>query len=268
MNFKKVLLRTGLVLGTVLVATVLTEAGQKADAATYSGNLVNKSELTIGLEGTYKPYSYRANGKLTGFEVDLGKALAKQLGLKAKFVPTKWDSLIAGVGASKYDVVLNNITETAERKKNYIFSNPYIYSRYALITPKKAKITNINKIKNKTFAEGTGTNNAILAKKYGAKIVSSGEFSTSLSLIRQGRVDGTINSAEAYYAYAKSNKTSDLNFKDLSKQVAPVKVSALLNKNNTKLQKRINKALKTLRSNGTLKKLSKKYFGEDITKKP
>ncbi|EJF00533.1 transporter substrate-binding domain-containing protein [Liquorilactobacillus mali] len=258
----------------VLVATIAIAFGiftvltSKVNASSYKDDLINKDQLTIGLEGTYKPYSYRSNGKLTGFEVDLGKALAKQMGVKVKFVPTKWDSLIAGVGASKYDIVLNNITQTPERKKVYIFSNPYIYSRYTVISSKKNKINNLKEIKNKKFAEGTGTNNEILAKKYKAKIVSSGDFATSLSLIRQGRVQGTINAAEAYYAYAKTNKVSDLHFKDLSKQVKPVKISALLNKKNKKLQKRINKALKTLKDNGTLKKLSEKYFGSDITKKP
>ncbi|KRN30212.1 transporter substrate-binding domain-containing protein [Liquorilactobacillus mali] len=269
MKKRNFILRIEVLVATIaIVFGIFTVLTPKANASSYKDDLINKDQLTIGLEGTYKPYSYRSNGKLTGFEVDLGKALAKQMGVKVKFVPTKWDSLIAGVGASKYDIVLNNITQTPERKKVYIFSNPYIYSRYAVISSKKNKINNLKEIKNKKFAEGTGTNNEILAKKYKATIVSSGDFATSLSLIRQGRVQGTINAAEAYYAYAKTNKVSDLHFKDLSKQVKPVKISALLNKKNKKLQKRINKALKTLKDNGTLKKLSEKYFGSDITKKP
>ncbi|MBZ2406486.1 MAG: transporter substrate-binding domain-containing protein [Liquorilactobacillus hordei] len=269
MRKRNFILKLELLVASVVVALgIFTVLPTKTNASSYKDDLITKDQLTIGLEGTYKPYSYRSNGKLTGFEVDLGKALAKQLGVKVKFVPTKWDSLIAGVGSSKYDVVLNNITQTPERKKVYIFSNPYIYSRYALISAKNNKISSLKEVKNKKFAEGTGTNNEILAKKYKAKIVSSGDFATSLSLIRQGRVAGTINAAEAYYAYAKTNKVSDLHFKDLSKQVKPVKISALLNKKNKKLQGRINKALKTLRNDGTLKKLSKKYFGSDITKQP
>ena len=64
-----------------------------------TAELINKNELTIGLEGTYAPFSYRKDGKLEGFEVELGKALAKKIGVKAKFVPTQWDSLIAGLGS-------------------------------------------------------------------------------------------------------------------------------------------------------------------------
>ena len=68
-----------------------------------TAELINKNELTIGLEGTYAPFSYRKDGKLEGFEVELGKALAKKIGVKAKFVPTQWDSLIAGLGSQKFD---------------------------------------------------------------------------------------------------------------------------------------------------------------------
>lgn len=58
---------------------------------------------------------------MTGFEVELGKQLAKEMGLKAKFVPTKWDGLIAGLDTGKYDVVLNNVTITKERKRKIPF---------------------------------------------------------------------------------------------------------------------------------------------------
>jgi len=68
-------------------------------------SLVKKGTLTIGLEGTYAPFSYRQDGKLKGFEVDLAKKVAEKAGLKAKFVPTAWDGLIAGIGANKFDVV-------------------------------------------------------------------------------------------------------------------------------------------------------------------
>lgn len=118
MKLKQTFTKLGLTLLTGAAFLGVLGATSSSKAANYQGNLVSQKQLTIGLEGTYKPYSYRQDGKLTGFEVKLGQALAKKLGLKAKFVPTKWDSLVAGVGADKYDLVLNNITQTPERKKN------------------------------------------------------------------------------------------------------------------------------------------------------
>ena len=91
-----------------------------------TAELINKNELTIGLEGTYAPFSYRKDGKLEGFEVELGKALAKKIGVKAKFVPTQWDSLIAGLGSQKFDLVLNDISETPARKKVYKIGRAHV----------------------------------------------------------------------------------------------------------------------------------------------
>lgn len=111
-----------------LVTFTLTACtGTSSDTSKNSdvtAELINKNELTIGLEGTYAPFSYRKDGKLEGFEVELGKALAKKIGVKAKFVPTQWDSLIAGLGSQKFDLVLNDISETPARKKVYNFTTP------------------------------------------------------------------------------------------------------------------------------------------------
>lgn len=237
-----------------------------AASSNVNSELNHKGELTIGLEGTYSPYSYRKNKKLTGFEVDLGKDIAKQMGLKAHFVPTKWDSLVAGLGSQKYDVVMNDITQTPARKKRYNFSRPYIQSRYALIVRKGSSIKNLNDLKGKKVVAGTGTNNAQVVKKYHGKITPDGDFSSALGMVKQGRAVATVNSREAYYAYAKKNSTKGLKMIDVSKEQKPAKISALFNKQDPALQSSYNKALQKLQQNGTVSRLSKKYFGADITK--
>ena len=189
------------------------------------------------------------------------------MGLKAKFVPTKWDGLIEGVNTGKYDIVLNNITVTKERQAKFGFSTPYIYSHFALISKKGSGLNTLKDIKGVKIASGTGTDNSVVAKKFGAKVVPSSEFSTSLDMVRQGRVKGTINSMSAWYAYKKDGKNvKGLQAKDVSKDEKPAKISALMAKKNTDLKKDVNKALKQLRNDGALTKLSKKYVGGDITK--
>ncbi|OFT19069.1 amino acid ABC transporter substrate-binding protein [Lactobacillus sp. HMSC17G08] len=234
-----------------------------------TAELINKNELTIGLEGTYAPFSYRKDGKLEGFEVELGKALAKKIGVKAKFVPTQWDSLIAGLGSQKFDLVLNDISETPARKKVYNFTTPHMYSRYALITRSdNTTIKSLADIKGKTFVEGTGTPNAALAKKYGAKITPSGDFTVSLSLVKEKRADGTINASAAWYAFAKNNSTAGLKSQTLKDSVVkPDEVAGMVSKKSPKLQAALSKGIQELRKDGTLKKLSQKYFGTDLTTK-
>lgn len=259
--WKKVLLTVA----ALTVGTSVSITNIHAASSAVNSELTNKGKLTIGLEGTYSPYSYRKNNKLTGFEVDLGKAVAKKMGLKANFVPTKWDSLIAGLGSGKYDVVMNNITQTPERAKQYNFSTPYIKSRFALIVPTNSKIKNLKEIKGKKIVAGTGTNNANIVKKYQGNLTPNGDFSSSLDMVKQGRAAGTVNSREAWYAYSKKNSTKGLKMIDVSSEQKPAKISALFNKKDSAIQSSYNKALRQLQQDGTVKRLSEKYFGADIT---
>lgn len=224
--------------------------------------------LTIGLEGTYAPYSFRDGKKLDGFEVEYGKALAKKLNLKAKFVPTKWDSLIAGLNSNTFDVVINNVSITKDRQKHFLFSDPYIFSKSVLITKENSKINSVKDLKNVKVAEGTGTDNYNKAEKFNANIIPSPDFQSTMSMIKQGRVEGTINSREAFLAWKNSSKSSQgLKYSVISDQDLPSsKIAPLFNKKSTVLRDKVSKATKALYKDGTMKKLSIKYFGADITK--
>ena len=257
---------TALLAATFAIVLVLAGCGNSKKSM--DSELITKKTLTVGLEGTYAPYAYRQDGKLKGFEVELGQQMAKKMGLKAKFVPTKWDSLIAGLGANKFDVVINNITVTPERKKQFIFSTPYIYSKSALILPKNSKIKSVDQIKGKTFPEGTGTENANSAKRYKANVIPSDTFQNTVSLIAQGRAQGTINSREAFLSWAKDNPDNKLKATDIpTNKIAASEIAAMFAKSDTKLRDKANKALQELRKDGTLKRLSEKYFTADITQK-
>ncbi|MBW1606038.1 transporter substrate-binding domain-containing protein [Lactobacillus sp. Sy-1] len=272
MKFNKLIKRLSIF--TVLIGTgaLLAACGNSNNSSkssdSYQSELTKKGTFTVGLEGTYAPYSYRQDGKLQGFEVDLAKDVAKKLDLKVNFVQTKWDSLIAGLGSNKYDAVINNMTVTPEREKLYSFSTPYTYSYYTLITKSNSSIKSIDDIKNKNIVDGAGTDNAVVAKKFGAKVSSTPESATGYQLIQQGRADGTINSVPAWKYYAKHNSTKGLKEIDVpSSKQKPAKTSIMFNKNSKQLTKKVNKAIEELRADGTLKKLSIKYFGSDITTK-
>ena len=78
--------------------------------------------LKIGTEGTYAPFTYHdASGKLVGFDVEIGEEIAKRLGVKAEFLEGKWDGLIAGLDANRYDAVINQVGITEERKAEVRF---------------------------------------------------------------------------------------------------------------------------------------------------
>ncbi|WP_220740694.1 transporter substrate-binding domain-containing protein [Leuconostoc miyukkimchii] len=244
--------------------TVKSDNGDKA-------SLVKNGTLTIGLEGTYAPFSYRQDGKLKGFEVDLAKKVAEKSGLKAKFIPTTWDGLIAGVGANKFDVVFNDVAITPERQAKYLFATPYLYSREVLVVRKDNKeLKNYKDVKGHTLAEGVGSNNETIAKKFGAKTIASSEFTNTVSLIKQGRAEGAFNDEGAFATYIKDNPADAKVLKAIKVPTSAspaAKIAPILNKKNKGLQKQLNRAITKLIDDGTIKRLSVQYFGSDLTQK-
>ena len=132
-----------------------------------------KKEIVIGTEGTFAPFSYHDdNDNLVGYDVEVSEALAKELGVKVKFVEVKWDSLIAGLDSDKYD-----------------FSIPHTYSYPAIITKKdNTEITKMRDIKGRKFLQTGSSNFSKIVDKYNGEIVATNDWNENVSLVEQGRV--------------------------------------------------------------------------------
>ena len=84
--------------------------------------------IVIGTEGTYAPNSYHdEEGNLTGFDVEVGQLIARELGVEAQFVESSWDSLFAAMDSGRVDIVINEVEANEERAEKYDFSQPYTY---------------------------------------------------------------------------------------------------------------------------------------------
>lgn len=222
-------------------------------------------ELKIGTEGTYAPFTFHTiSGDLTGFDVEIGRAIAQQLHVKPVFVEGKWDGLIAGLDAKRYDVVINEVGVTPERQKKYDYSTPYIVSKAVVVVKNdNTSIHSFADLKGKNSAQSLTSNYAQIARQYGANLISTDGFNQSIDLVVQGRADATVN-----------DKLSFLDFKK-HRPDAPVKIVAsednasasavLLRKDESTLQTAINDALVAIKKDGTYEKISEKYFGEDVS---
>jgi cystine transport system substrate-binding protein len=222
--------------------------------------------LTIGTEGTYSPFTFHDNsGKLTGFDVELAQEVAKRLGVKAVFKETQWDAMFAGLDAKRFDMIANEVGIRPDRQQKYDFSDPYITSAAVLITAKdNNKVKSFDDIKGLNSAQSLTSNYADMAKKYGAKIVGVDGFEQAIELLSQKRVDVTINDKIAFLDYTKQ------------KPDAPVKIAAtspdasqsafMFRKGSNTLVDAVNKALKDMIADGTYKKISMKWFGQDVLK--
>lgn len=223
--------------------------------------------LKIGTEGTYAPYSYHnEKGELTGFDVEIGQAIAKQLGLKVEFVESNWDSCIAGLDAKRYDIVMNQVGITKERLAKYDFSTPYTIAKVVLlVSSENDTITSFEEMQGKTSAQSMTSNFTKLAEGYGAKIVSTdGLFSKAVELVTTGRADATINDELTYLDYIK--KQPNAKVKVVAEQEEVSENAIMIRKGNDSFREEVNRALSELQENGTLAEISNRYFGKDITK--
>jgi L-cystine transport system substrate-binding protein len=250
-----------------LVATALALA--LSSGAAFAGSLADVQSakaLRIGTEGTYAPFTFHdASGQLVGFDVEIGREVAKRLGVGATFVEGKWDGLIAGLAADRYDAVINQVGITEERKARFDFSDPYIVSKAVLIVKQgNEAIKGFGDLKGKRAAQSLTSNYGRLAEEAGATLVGTDGFDQSVQLVLTGRADATIN--------------DNLSFLDFKKQKpdAPVVVVAtqgeaaasgiIVQKDNPDLVAAINKALGEMKADGTYEAISQRYFGADVSR--
>lgn len=264
---KLALLGRQALMGVMAVALV---AGMSAKTFADEG-LLNKVKergtLLVGLEGTYPPFSFQGDdGKLTGFEVEFAEELAKHLGVKASLKPTKWDGMLASLDSKRIDVVINQVTISDERKKKYDFSTPYTVSGIQALVKKgnEGVIKTAADLKGKVGV-GLGTNYEEWLRQnvQGVDIRTYDDDPTKYQDLRVGRIDAILVDRLAALDLVKKTKdTLAVTGEAFSRQESGV----ALRKGNEDLLKAVDAAIADMQKDGTLKALSEKWFGADVTK--
>ncbi|MDO1585162.1 amino acid ABC transporter substrate-binding protein [Rhizobium oryzicola] len=241
-------------------ALLPAHAGENLDAIKKAG------VLKIGTEGTYAPFTFHdASGKLVGFDVEIGEAIASKIGVKPQFVEGKWDGLIAGLDAKRYDTVINQVGITEARKQKYDFSEPYIASKAVLIVREgDDSIKSFADLKGKKSAQSLTSNFGKLAQEAGAELVGTDGFDQSIQLVLTRRADATVNDSLSFLDFKKQKPTAPV--KIVAEQANADYSGIIIRKGEPELLSAINKALSDIKADGTYKKISDKYFGQDVSK--
>lgn len=264
-------IRTGLLkslLASVLLAGVAGFTATAASAADLLDTVKQAGVLKIGVEGTYPPFGYRgAKNELEGFDVDVARAIAGKLGVKPEFVTTEWSAIIAGLQAGKFDIIVNQVAVTPQRQQTLDFSTPYVYSAAQLIQRKddKREFKSLDDLKNHKLGVSLGSNYNELAKSVpGIDVKTYPGAPEYLRDLASQRIDAALND-RLMVNYLIKNANLPLR----PGAVVPganTEVAIPFRKDNPKFAQAIDKALEDLRKDGTLVKLSTKWFGSDVTK--
>ena len=222
-------------------------------------------KMIIATEGTWAPYTYVDDaGNLTGYDVEVARAVAEKMGVEAEFVTGDFDGFLIGLDNGTYDAVFNCIDVTPERSEKYYFSDPYINSTVVLIVAEEnEEIKTFADVDGKTTTNTITSSYAGVAEEYGATVVGANTFEETINLVLQGRADATINSQGSYDDYMKVHPDTKLKVVDSFVSYAAVPI--VKNDNSQALVDKINKALSELKAECTLTKLSQQFFNEDIS---
>jgi cystine transport system substrate-binding protein len=230
-------------------------------------SVLESGTLTVGTEGTYRPFSFHADGSgdLTGYDVEVATAVADELGVKVAFEETQWDAIFAGLEAGRFDTIANQVSITPEREASYAFSTPYTYSTGVIVVPEaNTDITSFKSLAGKTTAQSLTSNWNTLATESGATVQGVEGWAQSVALVEQGRVDATINDKLTYLDYKKQTGAAGLK---VAAETEDRSESAFaFAQEGTALAAAVSDALATLSENGTLAAISDTYFGADVSK--
>ena len=255
------------VLGLTGCSSKNTAASTASSATLNKLDSIQKSgKLVVALEGAWQPWSYHdSSDTLVGYDVEVSRAIAEKLGVEPEYVESDWDSLFAGLDAGRYDMVCNGVEVTEERAKTYAFTTPYGYIHTALAVRKdNEEIHSFEDLKGKTTAKSLASTYMELAESYGATVQGIDTLEETIQLLTAGRIDATLNADVSFYDYLNVHPDADFKLVAQTAEASHVAIPVLKSEDTAYLDA-LNAAIEALRADGTLKTLSEKYFGQDIS---
>jgi polar amino acid transport system substrate-binding protein len=253
----------------ILAVLMVTGAAFAGGAKDSGGLTLKKGVLSIGMEIGYPPMEYLGpDGKTpVGFDVELGKALAKKMGLEVEYVDTAWDGIFAGVDTRKYDCIISSVTINEARLRAHNFSKPYIQNTLAIVLPKGS---NLNVRTPQDLAGlGVAYQEETTSDYYMSDLAAAGMKFTPYEYdkvmycfdeMRLGRVDAIMTDLLVAYEYvSRANSPFEIVW-----QGGEEEFGVCMRKGNDALTEAINKALDELFNDGSMRRISNEIFGMDL----
>lgn len=257
---KKTLFAAALAAGALAAMTVSAEEDQLQ-------KIQEEGKIIFAMEGTWAPWTYHdETGDLVGFDTEVGKLIARELGVEAEFVEGEWDGLFAGLDIGRYDAIINGVEWTEERAEKYDFCEPYAFIRTALVVKEgNEEITCFEDLDGKTTANSFNSTYMLLGESYGAKCQNVDSLSETIDMLLAGRVDATLNAEVSFYDYLGEHPDAAISIVALTDDASEVRIPLRKGEETASLRDAIDQALANLKESGELTEVSMKYFGSDIS---
>lgn len=255
-RFRKIAtLATGVVLTLVLATSVASAASLKT--------IKSHGYLTVVTSGGFPPFSFfNQDNKLVGFDVDVAHALAKQMGLKLHLDSAEFATIIQGVRMGAFDVAVASQTYTPQRAKAVEYlKHPYWCGGAQLFVAKGSSIKGLKDLHGKAVAVAAGTTYDAYLKKHHIAHLTFKDDPTAIQAVKSGTAGAVMTGLVVGLNAVKKG----VPIKPIGHLLFREDVGITINKGEPALYKALNKAMKSIRDRGELKKISMKWFHRDVT---
>jgi len=222
--------------------------------------------VKVGMSGTYFPFTFSKRGELQGFEVDLWNEIGKRNDYQVEFVTSNFSGLFGLLESGRIDTISNQITMTDARQAKYLFSNPYVVAGAQVVTRKGSDIKGLADLKGKTVAVNLGSNYEQLLRNHDKNNeIKIKTYDTGIEQeLMLGRIDAFVMDRVSSLELIKQHKLPFVHAGEAFETLHNA-WPLLKGAKGEKLQAELNKALQEMRADGTLAKISAKWFDADIT---
>lgn len=260
---KGILITSALLLAAGMMAGC---GGEKQAASSASG----KNVLKVATNATYVPFEFKTkDGKdYTGYEIDVVRAVAKEMGRDVEFRNIAFDGLIPSLQSKEVDMSASGMTATKERAEKILFAAPFYETKLAVVTKADSDIHSVDDMnKGQEIAVQVGTTAAYYAQDKGMKTRTFDHSSDIIMELKAGgAVAGILDKPAADYFVATDGKGA---FRVVDVPGSKVQYFAFgFNKDNKQLQQEVNKAIADLKQKGTLNELHEKWFKTPLPEMP
>ncbi|WEV44694.1 transporter substrate-binding domain-containing protein [Streptococcaceae bacterium ESL0687] len=271
MRFKKFLAVGAILLTSTAVLAACSTKSSKTETSS-SDDKVTK--ITVAQTADSRPYSYMDGDKLTGFDIEVLKAIDEalpQYEFDYKKVPD--ETILTDIDTGRAQIGANNFGKTPEREKKYLFSYPISQNVNAIFSRKEDNFTSIADLVGKKTLVPTGSNYGAIYEQWNKEhpdqkidfSYSEDPLKVRMEAVESGKIDFMFASKSNGEILLKNNGLDLVNnVPDLADYpVFQTYEYFILGQDDTDLQKAVNTEVKKLAEDGTLKKLSEEFYGDD-----
>lgn len=259
-----------LLLSMILIASLALTSCGSASGSDKSWEKVQKAgKFVLGLDENFPPMGFKdENGEITGFDIDVAKEVCSRLGLELVLQPINWDAKEQELNTGKIDCIWNGFTMNEERKKNLLFTKPYMNNRQVLVVKADAPYSKKEDLAGKKLglqAESSAVDALEEAADFKASLGEVLQFEDNMMALmdlEKGGVDVVLMDeiVARYYITFKEKA-----YKVLDDALAYEEYGIGFRKNDNSLMTKFQDTLEAMAKDGKLEEISKKWFGEDIT---